>query len=655
MTRGSEWEPRAKELEAEVNRLLEQNAKLETALEEAKSVVFESPDSFAEIQSIRESRDESKQRCAALSRELEKILEEKATLETRALENTQIQSDLEAARKEIAEIQAESHNIIQQWSGKSFFLASSTITSVHLTAFFCLTLADRVVELEQQLTDLQANMSTQEKEASAVISSWETQCTELQGQLAKLEDQLEARNEDQGSDELRQELETLQAESSSVIEQWHDRVNELETQMSDMQFTMEQQEAEASQAIAAWEIKVSELQLEISELEIQITKPREENGELRGELEATREELDSLRESASEAEAKWRGECLHISMWWHNGGNFLSFPLLSILIDRVDELEGQLADMRVTVQQQQGDASQAIGKLARLEDQVETLQTESATNSHKVEAMNDLEASLEALQQESSAVVAQWSERVAELEGQVAELESSLEQQETEASEVIASWEQKVSELDGELVDMESKLATTQQDSAATIKQLEAEIQAARANYEVTKVASERLSIEKDRLEQELDNLKENRDELQADLQVSTVGQLRQALYRSIDELQKSRHSERLASEQLAKLRLEMAVSEQEIISAKAEIRFLSDALEDLRIKEAKKRENLEYHIGSFLQEVNHEVTLHREEQNQHDNDGSSSGNPLLGDDDTSEDTMALDVRPSSGVASAAE
>jgi chromosome segregation ATPase len=81
------------------------------------------------------------------------------------------------------------------------------------------------------------------------------------------------------------------------------------------------------------------------------------------------------------------------------------------------------------------------------------------------------------------------------------------------------------------------------------------------------------------------------------------IDQLRKSLYRSIEELELARAAEKKVNENLSKVRLQAAVGEQEIISAKSEIHFLTQALDELRLSEEGKRASLEYRIGSLEDE----------------------------------------------------
>lgn len=81
------------------------------------------------------------------------------------------------------------------------------------------------------------------------------------------------------------------------------------------------------------------------------------------------------------------------------------------------------------------------------------------------------------------------------------------------------------------------------------------------------------------------------------------IEQIRKSLFRTIEEVELARAAEKLANETLAKVRLQTSLAEQEVVSAKSEINFLTQALEELRQAEESKRASLEYRIGSLEDE----------------------------------------------------
>lgn len=81
------------------------------------------------------------------------------------------------------------------------------------------------------------------------------------------------------------------------------------------------------------------------------------------------------------------------------------------------------------------------------------------------------------------------------------------------------------------------------------------------------------------------------------------IDELRKSLFRALEELEVARSTERVTSEAVSKLKLQISIYEQEIVGAKSEVNFLSEALEELRQTESSKRASLEYRIGSLENE----------------------------------------------------
>ena len=83
----------------------------------------------------------------------------------------------------------------------------------------------------------------------------------------------------------------------------------------------------------------------------------------------------------------------------------------------------------------------------------------------------------------------------------------------------------------------------------------------------------------------------------------SEIDDLRKSLFRAVEELELTRSTEKDSNETLSKFRLQISMYEQEIIAAKSEVNFLSEAMEELRQTEDSKRASLEYRIGSLENE----------------------------------------------------
>ena len=81
------------------------------------------------------------------------------------------------------------------------------------------------------------------------------------------------------------------------------------------------------------------------------------------------------------------------------------------------------------------------------------------------------------------------------------------------------------------------------------------------------------------------------------------IEQLHKSLFRAMDELEVARAAEKSANEKLSKVRLQTSICEQEIMAAKSEVYFLTQAMEEMRLAEESKAASLEYRISSLEDE----------------------------------------------------
>jgi len=78
------------------------------------------------------------------------------------------------------------------------------------------------------------------------------------------------------------------------------------------------------------------------------------------------------------------------------------------------------------------------------------------------------------------------------------------------------------------------------------------------------------------------------------------IESLRNSLYRALNDVESAQTAEREAVNQLAKMQLATSIAEKDIVTAKSEIHFLSQALEESRLAEENRRASLEYRISSL-------------------------------------------------------
>lgn len=214
------------------------------------------------------------------------------------------------------------------------------------------------------------------------------------------------------------------------------------------------------------------------------------------------------------------------------------------------------------------------------------------------------------------------------MENQISELEAQLGEQESDANEAIARWEVKAEELDEEARILQERLAEAKDDLRHSneglkfanerladaeggavrwqqrTEELENELRSLRAQIEDGQDEVRRWEERAKELEGEVASLRAQLEESRGGaLHETSDMELRKSLLRSLEEIESARAAEKEANERLAKLRLQASVGEQEIISAKSEINFLTEAMDELRMHEESKRASLEYRIGSLEDE----------------------------------------------------
>jgi len=380
---------------------------------------------------------------------------------------------------------------------------------------------DRVAELEATVTSLQQQLQEQEDEANGVISQWQEsyneagkRCEEIEKELEELRKTKESpvpdarENIDRESrlsreqeEEFIAKIESLEMELSEaqkalasdedVVNQWEERVMELETLVKTLQSQLEEQEQDASEAIALWQNNATEadekarevdekLSKEVSSLQstiMQIDKDRStlkdkiaelhnslasmqstevlsaRDVDLAKELEKTEKELDEAKETLARDEDV-------VKQWEERSAS---------LEAQIQLLERQLVDQeeeaRNVLQQWQDSYSELEEKLAMHEEPGiatdESLLAQGELKSQLKEKDDELKIALETIQRDES-IVEQWEERVAVLESSVQTLREQLTEQEKEAELAIASWQGKHSELEQQCSGLELQLSTSE-------------------------------------------------------------------------------------------------------------------------------------------------------------------------------------------------
>jgi hypothetical protein len=318
-------------------------------------------------------------------------------------------------------------------------------------------------------------------------------------------------------------------------------VDELESLVDKLHQQMEQQEEDANAAISSWEVK---------------------SLELGKDLDTATKELDTLKRKLNMTEIEITETENRLTIAHKN---------------RAKELEDEIQSFRKKLEDMKGE----LDKTAKEKDRL------SATLASK---------SREKLEEERNRVTVV-----------VAQLEEELR----EANGMIQTY----------MTDEAAEKATESAANALRyeIEDLKNDVEEYRQHLTTEEMAREVAELEIERLRDDIATLAAltNQGDITDDIELRTakaaetlkkkerveIEELRKSLYRSIDEVEMARAAEREATENLSKVRLQTSVCEQEIVAAKSEIYFLTQALEEQRLTEESKKASLEYRIGSLEDE----------------------------------------------------
>lgn len=352
-------------------------------------------------------------------------------------------------------------------------------------------------------------------------------------------------------------------------------MEELENQVSELEAQLAQQEAEANEAIAIWETKAEELEQEIDSV-------TEELNDAKATIDAQNQQTEKLEKEMA-------------------------------------ELSESLENQKVTVETLDDERRKSAESLVAIENQLKSLQ----------KRCDDLQAAEELL----STTLDDTSKKLEEVKAerdklkeiQASKSKEKLEDERNRLTVVIAQLEEELNEannmIQAYITDGSSGRAT---DAAAHA--LRDEIEELRSQMQEYRSTADEEMYKREMAEQEIERLRDDiaalvslnehenpSDEIQQRTAKAVerlkmkerieIDQLRKSLYRSIEEVEVARAAEKEANEKLAKIRLQTAVGEQEIVSAKSEINFLTQALEELRMNEESKRASLRYRVSSLEDE----------------------------------------------------
>ena len=363
-------------------------------------------------------------------------------------------------------------------------------------------------------------------------------------------------------------------------------------------------------------------QLQISNPE-SIEQLQEELAVERGQHMVAREEITSLSRDLEDI----REESRVVVLQWS---------------DRVNELEYRVTELETALSHQESEANEAIASWEQKHDELhKDLQTLEVEKRRVTENFLLIEAQLTALQgryehlEESShdmrttiekELIEVRLDRDRLKENLASKSREKLEEERDRLALVIAQMEEELVEANA-MIQRHITNESSHRAAEGAAQALRGEVEALKRQIQDFSSATDDERYRRELAEEEIERLRDDIAGLLSlnanehpgeDSQQRTakaverlktkerieIDQLRRALYRSIEEVETSRAAEKEVRERLSKLRLQTAVGEQEIISAKSEIKFLAESLEELRRNEEEKRASLEYRIG-FLDDEN--------------------------------------------------
>lgn len=363
---------------------------------------------------------------------------------------------------------------------------------------------------------------------------------------------------------LNSSLEELKAESENTLNQWIARYEELDLAFKERHQQLEEQESEANEVISMWESKVDELE---------------------GDLDLAEDQLQQL------------GDVL-VVQGSLNGGSKNIIELAENIVHETNDLSCRLRREKSLSNEQEEKIEDfrsrneiLTEKLSNNEESLQVTESELHLLKHQLTLKSQ-----DKLEEERDRLIGEVAQIEEELREANVMLQACVTNSTTEkASEVAAN------ALRDEVNHMRSQLNECQQ------------------KYQDEKTAREVAGLEVNRLSDDIATLlslseHENNPTTLKKLATKSIKKLqkiehaeiddlRKSLFRALEDLELTRLAEKDSNETISKLRLHISVYEQDIIAAKSEVNFLSEAMEELRQTEDSKGASLEYRIGSLENE----------------------------------------------------
>ncbi|CAJ1953476.1 unnamed protein product [Cylindrotheca closterium] len=628
----SEWQRQSSDLETQLTQLQDQIARSNETLaardatienlktldsdisSQHKALLEDTKRLRGELDNEKRGNMEAEEKIRALAVALDKLKTE-STDSSKNLTNqiAGLDATIEKMRLELEEKEESSRNATKAWESKVAKCKENIYT------------------LEAELDSKNKSLADLQNEASQSNSlDSESAIAEYRQKVSALEADLAAKS--QALSGLQEATQKDASESDSKLAEYEDKIFALEADIEskiESMSNLKDDVAEKSEALSRQE-------LELEALGNEIAKQKTEIEDLENEILSKTEEIEGLKQSsghsmaktelvASRAENELLNEKLQLEQEARKSEAEQFEEALAAESSKLQEARDEVEDIRKesedVVNQWTARVDELEGTVVELEKQLQQQEEEAnvAISSWESKAL-ELEKELETCTEELNAL----KQRLADTENSTADAEvtRNLEEEKIRLTLVVGQLEDELREANSMIqtyVTNEAAEKATEIAASALrdeIDELQRTIDGYKQQLADEESAREVAELEIERLLDDIATLAAlaNEGESIDGIELRTVRaaehlkkkerieieSLRNSLYRALNDVENAQTAEREAVNQLAKMQLATSIAEKDIVTAKSEIHFLSQALEESRLAEENRRASLEYRISSL-------------------------------------------------------
>jgi len=438
-------------------------------------------------------------------------------------------------------------------------------------------------------------------------------------------------------------VETLRAD----VETKSSVVASLELQLTELESQAEQERADAEDAIAAWESGYQELQSKLAESSVPgdaMTKDQEEIESLKCKVESMEKEFAVAEEKIAELrrelekQSRESEENARIAKEAHESAvRHLEADICAqeaeaneVIVEwesRCNELDASLATTIDLIENEIGRKRQWVKSLLNCGDEAEAVSGEGTGDEEDLSSMLErLQTSLSHYNVQLENAIDQLSnDRKDDFRSQIDTLtneKASLERERDDLRTLLRDLQDELREADDA---MQLHITNEISDKATEIAAgaLRQQVGEMRSRIEIDRNTFREERAARFAAEQEAEQLRadlaallglSNSPEMRSEINYravqarekfqrkerSEIEELKEALSRSLDELAVARAAESAAEELASKANLQASVYEQEVLTNKAELKQLTEKLDEMRDAESTKCEAMEYRISTL-------------------------------------------------------